>query len=72
MNEIFLVYCFGEAGENIKTWGETGAERKKMGPLYVRACVCVCVLKDKEGGYIVRTSSQQGLYTVSVYSRTAG
>ncbi|CAL8326030.1 unnamed protein product [Lota lota] len=28
--------------------------------------------EDKEGGYVVRTSSQQGLYTVSVYSKTVG
>ncbi|XP_056432279.1 tyrosine-protein kinase TXK isoform X1 [Gadus chalcogrammus] len=28
--------------------------------------------EDKEGGYVLRTSSHQGLYTVSVYSKTAG
>ena len=32
--------------------------------------VSLIVFQDKEGGFIVRESSQKGVYTVSVYTKT--
>ena len=47
--------------------------------LSVRPSVCPCFIhyyikyncfQDKEGGFVVRESSQKGVYTVSVYTKT--
>uniref|UniRef100_A0A7N6ATY9 Tyrosine-protein kinase n=1 Tax=Anabas testudineus TaxID=64144 RepID=A0A7N6ATY9_ANATE len=43
----------------------------EMSISYLSGCL-VIVFQDKEGGFVVRESSQKGVYIVSVYSKTLG